>query len=41
MATEQTETTRFGKLLVLLVTVGVQLLLVGIALGMAGGLVMS
>ncbi|MGZ0746681.1 MULTISPECIES: hypothetical protein [unclassified Haloparvum] len=41
MATERTGTTRFGKLLLLLVSAGVQLLLVGIALGMAGGLTLS
>lgn len=41
MATERTETTRFGKLLLLLVSVAVQFLLAGIALGMAGGLTLS
>lgn len=41
MATEAVGTSRFTKLLLILVTVGVQLLLVGIALGMAGGLALS
>lgn len=41
MATERAETSRFGKVLLLVVSVSVQLLLVGIALGMAGGLTLS
>jgi len=41
MATSRAEPSRSARALMLLVSVGVGLLLVGIALGMSGGLAMS